>query len=415
MLCNPFTPSEIASDPGDFFGRDHELRALERSLLQGSVVIQGPIGIGKSPLLARGILSLEGFDSKNRCRALCAVGDKSVTTLDDAARLLLESFTRVDEAQKKVTLRLGSEKLGTAFAFESTELYRSFAEGRHLAALKRVVEEDYLAHILADDRFLILAVDEADKCPKPLAQVVRSLVTHTQQCGVKRIRFLLAGVSPFYQEMLSEDLGIGRFVYQAISLLPMDEEEATDLVETKLTVVCDETDADGLGLTIEPSIIGRIVALSGGHPHVLQLLGSHLIESENDDPDGSIDSHDLLNSLQRVCYEDRASAYRSTLHFLELNDKLDTLSTLLGMSSESPARIVSSGFPTRIDRELARVYLDPADIQWLVDHSLLSTPVPGFYGLIDEFLRIRLVLDSLDSELDRSRLQGNLAAEGSFE
>ena len=47
MLFNPFTPSEIASDPDDFFGRNEELRLLERSIQQGSVVIQGPVGIGK--------------------------------------------------------------------------------------------------------------------------------------------------------------------------------------------------------------------------------------------------------------------------------------------------------------------------------------------------------------------------------
>ena len=51
MLINPFTPSEIASEPQDFFGRAEELKTLERSLMVGSVAIQGPIGIGKSSLV----------------------------------------------------------------------------------------------------------------------------------------------------------------------------------------------------------------------------------------------------------------------------------------------------------------------------------------------------------------------------
>ena len=62
-------------------------------------------------------------------------------------------------------------------------------------------------------------------------------------------------------------------------------------------------------LSVDPDVIERTVALSGGHPHLLQLLGSHLIEHEDSDPDGVIDAHDLANSLGRICYEDRARVY----------------------------------------------------------------------------------------------------------
>ena len=94
VLRNPFTPSEISSQPEDFFGRENELRILERSLPQGSVVIEGPIGIGKSSLLARTRLMMEGFASTHHSRSVIAVGDKGVTSLDNAARLLLESFVK---------------------------------------------------------------------------------------------------------------------------------------------------------------------------------------------------------------------------------------------------------------------------------------------------------------------------------
>src|SRR5437870_2179809 len=62
MLRNPFTPTTIASQPGNFVGRRDELLTLERSLVQGSVAIQGPVGIGKSSLLGRGLLSMEGLE-----------------------------------------------------------------------------------------------------------------------------------------------------------------------------------------------------------------------------------------------------------------------------------------------------------------------------------------------------------------
>src|SRR5947209_6148500 len=213
MLLNPFTPSEIASAPEDFFGRTYELRTLERSLRQGSVAIQGAIGIGKSSLLARARLLMEGFHSSNRAKSVIAVGDKDVKTIDEAARLVLESFVHVDERQRKVKFKLGS-----VFEIESAEICKYFTEGRHLAILKRIVEEDYLRRLLSQHDLLILAVDEADKCPIPLARLIRSVVTHTQQQSVKRVRFIVSGVSPFFQDMVNEDQGISRFIYKTITL-----------------------------------------------------------------------------------------------------------------------------------------------------------------------------------------------------
>lgn len=391
MLINPFTPTEIASEPQDFFGRSQELSTLERSILIGSVAIQGPIGIGKSSLLAKARLVLEGFNSQYRCSSVIAVGDKDIGTIDQAARLVLESFVQVDEVQNKVKFSLGS-----MFEAEWGELCRFFAEGRHLAALKRIVEKESLNRLVSDNEYLILAIDEADKCPVPLARLIRSIVTHTQQQGVKRVRFIVSGVKPYFQAMVAEDPGISRFIYKTISLTNMLPEEASDLIETKLSVVADDAEAQGLEITIDPDVIQRVVSLSGGHPHILQLLGSHLIEHENDDPDGMINSHDLLNSLRRVCYEDRARVYDSTIHALQIHGRLDSFGLLLSS--------VPYGFPTRIASESARQFLDKGDLEWLVTNNILIRHSPEYYGLVDEFLRIRLMFDR-PGALERSQVE----------
>lgn len=87
---------------------------------------------------------MEGFNSGHSSKYVVAVGDKDVKTVDDAARLLLESFVSVDEKQKKVTFKLGS-----VFETGSTEIIRNFTEGRHLAVLKtswrRKPSRDYWA------------------------------------------------------------------------------------------------------------------------------------------------------------------------------------------------------------------------------------------------------------------------------
>lgn len=393
MLLNPFTPAEIAASPQDFFGRNQELRTLQRSLSQGSVVIQGPIGIGKSSLMARGLLMMEGFNNADgTAKSVTAVGNRDIKSVDEAARLVLEEFIEVDEKHSKVRFKLGS-----MLELESAEICRNFTEGRHLAVLQRILQREYLKDVLANRQLLLIAIDEADKCPVPIARLLRSIVTHTQHKMIRNIRFVLAGVSPFFQHMVEEDQGVSRFIYEVITLEPMEAEEAADLVETKLYAVVDAAEAGALFVEIEPTIIQRVVALSGGHPHILQLLGSHLVEHENDDPDGMIDSKDLLNSLRRICYADRVSVYEATIHKLQLYDKMDAVRSLMGLSAESPVGIVSRGFPTRIDREKARHCVDDTSIQWLVEHHILSARSTDYYGLLDEFLRIRLLLDEADS------------------
>lgn len=388
MLRNPFTPSEIASGPEDFFGRNRELKTIERSLQQGSVAIQGPMGIGKSSLLARARLMMEGFDSDHKCAVIISVCDNEIATIDDAARLLLESLIDVDETKKLVKF-----KLGGLFEIESSELVKNYVAGRHLAVAKRLIERQYLSRVLEDTESMIIAFDEADKCPIPLAKLIRSLATHAQQQGVRRLRFMLAGVTPFLQKMSEADAGVTRFVYETITLEPMLRDDALALVESKLWQTIADAEKQGIRLRLEDQVVLRLISLSAGHPHILQLLGSHLIEHEDQNPDGVLDSRDLYGSLERICYSDRKLVYDRLLHLLEVNAQLANLKDLLALSEP--------GFPTRIVREKAERACEEDDLQWLVDNSVLTTPEPGLYGLADEFLRIRLLLDSSKSSIER--------------
>lgn len=345
---------------------------------------------------------MEGFDSAHSSKSVIAVGDKNVETVDDVARLILEAFTQIDEEHNTLKFRLGS-----FFEIESVEICNYFKAGRHLAALKRIVESEHLKLILENKEYLILAIDEADKCPIPIARLIRSITTHTQQNGVKNVRFILAGVRPFFQEMVNEDAGINRFFYKTITLLPMPVDEATELIETKLTKVIHNAEEQGIGLQVHPAVITRVVALSGGHPHLLQLLGSHLIEHEDSNPDGVIDSRDLVNALRRICYEDRARVYDATLHLLELYDMVEALRKLLD--------IASSRFPTRIDRKAALQVIDKKTLEWLIANNILSVVDDKQYGLLDEFLRIRMLMNEAEKELETIRLEERIIRSGSIQ
>jgi AAA domain len=405
MLKNPFTPSFIASAPDDFFGRSDELRVVKGALRMGCVAIHGPIGIGKSSLLARAVLELEGFEGEQVAQAVTITVHKDIKNIDEAARHILEALVDIDEAHRKVTFKIGS-----LFEHESAEVTRNFVEGRHLAALTKVLGRESLkAALKKNQQLLIIAIDEADKCPVPLAQLVRAVTSDAQHAGVKSIRFLLAGVSPFYERMLEEDQGIARFVYRTISLEPITPEDAADLLQTKFDSVIEDAEASGIPLKLASDVIPRVIALSGGHPHILQLLGSYLVEHEDQDPDGVIDSKDLLDSLSRVCYEDRAKTYDATLHMLSAENKLQDLQELL--------RLSGAHFPTRIPRAEAIDAVGPAVLTWLVDRDILSAPGTrsAHYGLVDEFLRIRLLLDTEQSEQRKQELEEEIVQSVSVE
>ena len=381
MLLNPFTPSEIAASPELFFGRRVELETAEAAIKKGSLLIQGGIGIGKSSLLAQVRSRAEGFGTANTGDSVCVVGHKDVKSVDDLARLLLDSFVEIDESSNSFKLKFG----GIA-EYESREVVKNFTQGRHLSTLLRILTKEHLAHIEDKERLLVIAIDEGDKCPIAIARLIRALSTHLQQEHIARVRFVVAGVNPYFKVMLDEDEGLQRFFYEKIHLQPMPIPEAQELFEQKLKIVVRDAEEREIGITVNPDVVGLSVALSGGHPHVLQLLGSHIIDHENSSGDGEpiIDKDDMMEALRVICYEDRGYVYDRLLHALQASGHLIVLKLLLSLADRS--------FPTRIPRDSAGGQPMEA-LEWLTDNNVLLVVDEYEYGLVDEFLRIRMLLD----------------------
>jgi hypothetical protein len=402
---NPFTPSEIAAGPDQFFGRETELRDVEGSLPIGSVLIQGPIGIGKSSLLARA-LDLMG---ENECDTRIVVADREVETVEAAARMMLDSLVDLqDEGRGKFRFKFGVKVAGTvepSIEVESKDAVRDQREGRHLAALKRILETDHKRRRAARRRLLVLGIDEADKASQATARLVRSIWTHCQQVGVNDVRFAVAGVSPLHQEMVREDRGIERAFNRVVTLVPMTEDETSSLLWAKFTVVLEDATRRGVPLSLDPDVVDRIAALSGGHPHIIQLLGSHIVQHEIAQPDGILSLTDLVGVLQRVCYDDRRATYAATLHMMETAEQLANFSTLLSYG------LAEEGFPTRIYRERAVEAIGVAALQWFVEHDILVARSSEEYGLVDEFLRVRVALDAERTEL-RADVEAELVRQG---
>ena len=399
MLNNPFIPSEIISDPNEFFGRRDELGILERTINRYSVAIQGAIGIGKSSLLYHIRLLMEGWHSAHNSKTIISVGNRDVHHVDEAARLILEEFVTVDTKHNTVELTVPK-----VFKWTSTTISENFKEGRHAAVLQRIICSKQLKEI----EFLIIAIDEADKCPVPLARLIRSLCTYAQQEGIQNIRFLMAGVSPFFQKMIDDDPGISRF-FKPLTVKPFLEDVACQLLEAKFKQLIKDAKSKGLNLQVDDEVVTRIYQLSGGHPHLLQLLGYHIVEHEDHDPDEIINLRDLMGSLRTICYEDRAYVYGPLIHSLEVDGKLDLLKSLLSKSR--------GDLPTKISKEDALTILEPDTLKWFVENDILE-PQVDHYTLIDEFLRVRILMDEeleAADEIERRLIESGSLSDSSEE
>jgi hypothetical protein len=73
--------------------------------------------------------------------------------------------------------------------------------------------------------------------------------------------------------------------------------------------------------------------------------------------------------------------------------------------------LLDQGFPTRILRERAVDAVGAAALQWVVEHDILVPRSAEEYGLVDEFLRVRLALDA-ETEAHRPVVEEELIEEG---
>ncbi len=387
MLKNPFTPSKAASQPGEFFGREEQQSLFLKMIQHNHIVRQRPIAIGKTSWLEHMLRSLEGFESDRKCVTYSAVGNKGVTSIGKAAQLILKSFTTFHQIEKtskfKASKILGIEK-GT------TTTQKPFSEDTCLFTLTEFI----LKASLEQDDLLVIAIDEADRCPALLAQLLRVLISELEHYHVDNVRFVISGVNPYWTKVVEEDGGLDRFFETKIPLSLLSPSDAEDLIETKLRISQGNIPKDTF--EYDYSVVETMCKLSGGHPHILQLLGFHLLHNEDADPDGYLDIRDLRNAVENICYQSRAEVYNNLIHELELSTVKDLLVSLFGLAS--------SYCPTLMPRADAIEYAGEKAIRWFVDNNIFQLEGSS-YRLVDEFLRIRLVMDS---ESDRAGFEEQL-------
>lgn len=383
-LENPFTPKSIASGEKDFFGRSQEISELQDNLRLGHVAIHGPVGIGKSSLLARISQIMQGeIDSKHRSTVVHGVCSKEIKTADDAAAVILAELPIQTQIENETAI-------GPAF-LRWVSKSKPATDQTPMTLLRRFVQEATPPQL----EYLILAFDQAENCPSALTVLVRTLTTSLELKGCHKLRLMLSGVSPYFDRVIHGDTGLNR-VFSLVHILPLHSDDARELLETKFRVVIDESRRSGLDVRIDPRVLKTIVRLSGGHPHLIQLLGSHLIQHENDNPDDLIDVKDLGGAVHRICYKDRGDIYTKIIESLETVDMLRPFTTLLTLAG--------SKHPTVINRKQALEVVGEDMLKEFVQRDIFVRGRRGELRLVDEFLRLRLSLDLDDDQRPQQKL-----------
>ncbi|MEZ5945199.1 MAG: hypothetical protein R3C18_27815 [Planctomycetaceae bacterium] len=375
-LIDSFWTSGLVSQIDEFHGRDAELGDLQANIKRSGIAISGSVGVGKSSLLSIMRVMLEGFNTglRSACPlAMCSTGDEPW----QLAKKLIHHFRHVTE--KKV-VEWGFDLKGVAW--KETKTASELSGDDHISALIELLLELSSSGNLD---YLVCMFDESHKCPNSLAELVRTLKERLEHDGVPNIRFIAAGIDPFVSRMIQYDSGIGRAFQCHIALTPWDVDTTRSFVEEKLGSIIDNANAEGNNeITYSDGLSNVIYRLSGGHPFLVQLLGSYLVRHENAVPDGLLDVTDLVGALREICMRTRRPEYNSMIEALDMNQMLEAYQRMVeSLSTKSPSTIL----PTDL------IHIAGIDgVKWFLDNGYIFEE-RGLYRLTDELLRVALLLE----------------------
>lgn len=377
-LKNPFWTSGLVNQVDQFFGRGAELDQLEENIVRGGIAICGPVGIGKSSLLSRLTLMLEGFDAEMKAvciTAMCSKGNEPW----ELARKLCNQFRRV--TQKRVKER-GFDLQGA--------IWKDTVEDRELSGDEYITAVyELLYEISREGRFdyIVVQFDECHSCAPSLASLIRELKEQLEHAGVSEIRFITAGIGAYMNRMLEANAGIGRALQNRFDLIPWSQDETIEFIESKFDEIRDNAATMGLDISIEgtstddlPNILYN---LSGGHPFLAQLLGAYLIRHENSDPDGVLSPRDLVGAMKEICTRTRKLEYDQMIGSLEEAGMLAAYRSMVS--------VLDSREPSRVRQSTVKEVLGDEAIQWLEENGFIFSTAKS-YQLTDELLRVSLML-----------------------
>lgn len=258
---NPFTP-QSGWEPKIFSGRNPELEIFKSNLDDAAsvrpshLVVLGEWGAGKTSLLKqfKRISQENGFPA-----AFCGISrftekNKALDAIHLIAEEMVLGFPEVDAARKGLLDLFAKRKSLSNAQVQFTKF---------LLELWKALDTK-LAVVLLDDAQNFMEVSNT-------VDILRAVLSSDDIIKETRFLFILSSTPAGWASFIDKHDPVGRFFRKRLS--------AENLKETESMATIDMT-LKGTGVVFEDSVRKNIFEYTGGHPYEVQLLASHLYDSQ---------------------------------------------------------------------------------------------------------------------------------------
>ncbi|MDO8602842.1 MAG: ATP-binding protein [Candidatus Omnitrophota bacterium] len=258
---NPFTP-QSGWEPKIFGGRNPELEIFKSNLDDAAsvrpshLVVLGEWGAGKTSLLKqfKRISQENGFPA-----AFCGISrftekNKALDAIHLIAEEMVLGFPEVDAARKGLLDLFAKRKSLSNAQVQFTKF---------LLELWKALDTK-LAVVLLDDAQNFMEVSNT-------VDILRAVLSSDDIIKETRFLFILSSTPAGWASFIDKHDPVGRFFRKRLSAENLKETEAMATIDMTLK---------GTGVVFEDSVRKNIFEYTGGHPYEVQLLASHLYDSQ---------------------------------------------------------------------------------------------------------------------------------------
>ena len=261
ISSNPFTP-QSGWEPKIFGGRNQELNAFKSNLDEavdarpGHLAVLGEWGAGKTSLLKqfRRISQENGFPA-----AFCGISrftdkNKALDAIHLIAEEMVMGFPKSEAGRKNILdLFFKRKSLSNAqvqFTKFLLELWKAL--------------DTKLAVVLLDDTQNLMEVSNT-------IDILRAVLSNENIIKETRFLFVLSSTPAGWAYFIDKHDPVGRFFRKRLNVENLQEKEVMATIGMTLK---------STGVSFEEGIMKNIFQYTGGHPYEVQLLASHLYDSQ---------------------------------------------------------------------------------------------------------------------------------------
>jgi hypothetical protein len=274
---NPFTP-QSGWEPKVFGGREGELLDFKKTLAQAvashpnHIVVIGEWGIGKTSLLKqyKKIAQSHGYPASYCSISRFSNRSKPIDGINLITQEMAFGFPRTKSLSRFLE---DIDTIGLKMGFVSATLKKEKKKKKKLAPQIQFTNflltlfkslKTKLAVVLLDDVQNLLPISE-------VIDILKNVLSKDEVLSRSKYLFVLSSTPEGWSGFIDKHDPIGRFFRRRESINPLTKIQVESIILGTLK---------NTGVTFEKEVIEKTFSYTQGHPYELQLLCSHLYDSQ---------------------------------------------------------------------------------------------------------------------------------------